>query len=295
MHRRRRPLPLLRILAALTLLLIVVAGLLVASLAVTHDGVATELRQIPQPLPNRFHVALDVSGTIRPDALADIRRELLGRLRRFVGERTVAYEVFVFGLPGCGMDGIRRIVSTTSPDTLENFAAAVERPIERIRITRRPDDADENVLLTTPFFRMLETLLNDHPGERIIVLSDLVNDEYGCETPAGFPLKAITDFGAHPNGEITFLYSTPYTVGEFDTPAIREAFIREQQQFMKRMQVLQREGKIRAWFHHIPEAPDARKRALAARFQNAIPATTVEIVWARVRQLLAVIVLGIRG
>ena len=292
---RRRPIPLFRILAALVLLLVVVAGLLLASLAVTHNDVATELRQVPQARPNRFHVALDVSGTIRPEALADIRYELLRRLRRFVGEHTVAYEVFVFGLPGCGAEGIRRIVSTSSPETMDGFAVDVARPIERIRITRRSDAADEQARLTTPFYRMLETLLDAHPGERIIVISDMVNDEYGCDAPARFPMRAITDFGARQDGQIVFLYTAPYTVGEFDTPAIREAFAREQQQFIQRMRSLQQEGKIRAWFHRMPTDPEARQRFLASQFQNAIPATTVELVWARVRQLLAVIVLGIRG
>lgn len=293
--RRRQPIPLLRLLVALVLLFAVVGGLLVASLAVTNEGVATEFKQIPQPRPNRFHLALDVSGTIRPDALADIRRELLRRLRQFVGERTVAYEVFVFGLPGCGTDGIRRVVSTASPETLDYFAATVERPIERIRITRRSDGVTADAPLTTPFYRMLETLLTDHPGDRIIVISDLVNDEYHCDAPSRFPLKAVVDFGAHPSGQIEFLYTAPYTVGEFDTPSIREAFAREQRQFIERMQTLQSEGKIRVWFHRIPDDPHARQRFLAARIHSAIPATTVEMVWAKVRQLLAVIVLGVRA
>jgi len=293
--RRREPVPLVRIVAAVAVLLAVVGGLLVVSLAFLHEGVANEFQQIPQPRANRFHVALDVSGTIQPQALADIRRELLQRLRQFVGEPTVSYEVFVFGLPGCGTTGIRRVLSTAAPKTLDDFTAAVERPIHRIHITRRAAAEKAGAPLTTPFYQMLETLLTAHPGDRIIVISDLVNDEYRCEAPRRFPLKAVTDFGAHPNGQIEFLYSTPYTVGEFDTPSIREAFIAEQQRFIDRMQALHKDGKVRAWFHRMPDDPEARNRFLKARLRSAIPATTVEMVWARVRQLVAVIVLGVRG
>jgi hypothetical protein len=293
--RRKAPLPLLRIAVAAVLLMTAAGVILVASLVFIHDGVATEFQQIPQPRPNRFYVALDVSGTIRPQALVDIRQELLHRLRQFVGEHTVSYEVFIFGLPGCGTKGIRRVVATTSPKTLDDFSTAVEAPINRIRITRRPAAEAAGPPLTTPFYRMLEKLLSDHPGDRIIVISDLVNDEYHCPSPTRFPLTAVTDFGRHREGEIMFLYAAPYTVGKFDTPEIREAFAKEQQRFIARMETLHREGKVRAWFHRMPEDREARRRFLKSRLQSGVPATPFEMVWARVHQLVSVIVLGLRG
>lgn len=293
--RRREPIPVLRILTAISLLLVIASALGIGALVATDEGVANEFRQVPQPRPNRFHIAIDVSGTIRPDALKDIRRALLGRLRQFIGEPTVFYEVHVFGLPGCGPESLSRIVSTVSPDTVDRFIRRVEQPIDRIRITRRTEALGDDTPLTTPFYRMLETLLKGHPGERIIVISDLVNDEFKCADPARFPAEAMIDFGAHPEGQLLFLYTAPYMVGEFDTPEIRAAFINAQQGFMNRMNGLQRAGKIRVGFEQIPDTPLNRERFLNHRLKNAIPATTVEMVWARVRRLVAVIVLGIRG
>ena len=286
---------LLRAFAAVAILLVIVSVFICVSLWFTNREVAIELRQIQQPMANRFYVGIDVSGTIRPETLADIRKNLISRLRKFIGQKTVSYSVALFGTPGCGRDGILNVLSTGSPDTPVDFRRDVERKIKRIAITKKPEAKDREIPLTTPLYCLLDKVLKERPGGRIIIFSDLVNDEYGCDRPYRFPLEAINTFGKNKDGQIIFFYTAPYTVGAFNTTEIRAAFMEHQETFIRRMKKLGREGTVRVSFNRIPEEPGKRAEFIAGQLTRAIPATTFEVVWERVSRLLQVIVAGIRA
>ena len=286
---------LLRAFAAVAILLFIVSICICVSLWFTNREVAIELRQMQQPMANSFYVGIDVSGTIRLDTLADIRENLISRLRKFIGQKSVSYSIALFGTPGCGRAGILELLSTGSPDTPVDFRRDVARKIKRISITKKPEAEGREIPLTTPLYCLLEKVLTERPGERIVIFSDLVNDEYGCDRQYKFPIEAINAFGKNKDGQIVFFYTEPYTVGAFNTPEIKAAFMRHQAAFIMRMKKLGRAGTVRVSFNRMPGDPGQQAEFIAGKLTQAIPVTTFEVVWERVSRVLQVIVAGIRA
>jgi hypothetical protein len=260
----------------------------------TKKDFASEIRQIRQPRPNRFFLGIDVSQTIRPDILSDFQEALISRLQNFVGHGEVSCRIAVFGLPGCGRETISHVLSTSSPQDQETFRRTIEERIRNISISRRPGVIGDTTPLTTPLFYFLGEILPKRAGERVIIFSDLVNDDGGCqEFP--FPVKAFQEFGLHKGGQIIFLYPAPYMRGGYATPHLPKRLIKKQQEFITSVQELSQKGKLRAFIYQVPDNTQERVDFLKSKLRNAIPATAFEIVWGRVSRMIDTIVAAVRG
>jgi len=255
---------------------------------------ANEVRQVRQPRPNRFFLGIDVSQTMRPDILSDFEDALISRLQNFVGHGEVSCHIAVFGRPGCGKEAISHILSTSSPQDEKTFKRTVEKRIRNISISSRPGGDEATTPLTTPLFYFLGEILPERAGEGVIIFSDLVNDDGGCQEYS-FPLKAFEEFGLHKGGQIIFLYPTPYVIGEYETPDLPERLIKKQKEFIKSVHELSKKGRLRAFFYHVPDDTQERVAFLKSQLQNAIPATAFEIVWGRVSKMIDTIVAAVRG
>ena len=260
----------------------------------TKKDFASEVRQIRQPRPNRFFLGIDVSQTIRPDILSDFQDALISRLQNFVGHGEVSCHIAVFGLPGCGRETILHVLSTSSPQDQETFRRTIEEKIKNISISRTPGGIVGITPLTTPLFYFLGEILPKRAGERVIIFSDLVNDDGGCqEFP--FPVKAFEEFGLHKGGQIIFLYPAPYIPGEYVRPDLPKRLIKKQKEFINSVQELSKKGKLRAFFYQVPDNTQERVEFLKSQLRNAIPATAFEIVWGRVSKMIDTIVAAVRG
>ncbi len=261
------------------LLLMVVGG--VIYLFFTNAGVASELRQIRQPLPNRFLVGVDVSATISTDSLDKFKDALIGRLRFFIGDEEVSYEVLTFGNPGCGSRSFRNAVSTSSPEDEVTFTWKVEEKIREISPAKV--SMTSIAPLTTPINLFLKTWLPNHKGGRVIIFSDLLNDEPDCASHL-FPEDALDEFGTDKNGQLIFLY-----------PSVHEDREKQQDEFIRRVQTLNSEGRVRAYFFRIPDTSSARRDFMDSQLRNAVPATTFDLVWERTTKVFYTIVSAVRG
>lgn len=267
----------------------------IASLYFTNKDFAIELRQVTQPKPNIFFIGIDVSQTLRPDILADFKDALIWRLQNFIGEKKVSYHIYIFGLPGCEKDAIADMVSTKSPENPASFSQRVGERIREISIARRTKADGDRTPLTTPLFYFLEKILTERAGGRVIIFSDLVNDDEGCQKQYPFPLRAITKFGLNKEGQIIFFYSTPYLRGRYDTPELRERLLKKQQDFIFGMQRQRDKGKVRTFFYHIPDDPQKRLNFLRSKLESSIPATMFEIIWERVSKMIDTVIGAVRG
>lgn len=267
----------------------------ITSLYLTNKDFATELRQVRQPKPNKFYIGIDVSRTIRPDIFTDFKDALISRVKNFIGEKNVSYHISMFGLPGCGKDTIADIVSTQLPEDPVFFSRGVEKRIRDISIARRAEGGEGKTPLTTPLFCFLDEILTERRGERVIIFPDLVNDDSGCEKECSFPLEATTEFGTREEGQIIFLYPTPHATGRYNTPDVHERLIREQKNFIMEMQKLSADGKVRAFFYHIPSYPRKRVSFLRSQLKHSIPATLFEIMWERVSKMIYTIIGAVGG
>jgi hypothetical protein len=273
------------------LLAVLVSG---PALYFTKKDFASEVRQIRQPRPNRFFLGIDVSQTIRPDILSDFQDALISRLQNFVGHGEVSCHIAVFGLPGCGRETILHVLSTSSPQDQETFRRTIEEKIRNISISRRLGGIGETTPLTTPLFYFLGEILPKRAGERVIIFSDLVNDDGGCqEFP--FPVKAFEEFGLHKGGQLIFLCPAPYIPGEYARPDLPKRLIKKQREFITSVQELSKKGKLRAFFYQVPDNTQERVDFLKSQLRNAIPATAFEIVWGRVSKMIDTIVAAVRG
>ncbi len=275
--------------------LLVALVISITALFFTNKDFATELQQVRQPKPNHFYIGIDVSQTIRPALLDDFKDALILRLKNFIGEKKVSYHISIFGLPGCGRDAIADIVSTQSPEDPVSFSRRVEKRIRKISIATKPKGDEDGAPLTTPLFCFLERMLTEKTKGRVIIFSDLVNDDSGCQKQYPFPLKAITKFGTSKEGQIIFLYPTPYSTGRYDTPELHERLIKKQLNFMIEMQNLSSRGEVRVFFYYIPDDPKKRVNSLRSQLQNSIPATIFEIIWERVSKMVDTIIGAVRG
>ena len=267
----------------------------VTSLYFTNKDFATELRQIRQPKPNLFYIGIDVSQTIKPDILADFKDALILRLKNFIGEKKVSYHISIFGTPGCGKDAITDIISTRSPEDPLSFSWRVKRRIKGISIAGKAKGDGDETPLTTPLFCFLEKILTERIGGRVIILSDLVNDDRGCQKQYTFPLEAIIKFGMNKEGQIIFLYPTPYLAGRYNTLEIRERLLKKQQDFIFNMRRLRDKGKMRVFLYHIPDDPQKSSNFLRSKLEDSIPATLFEIIWERVSKMIDTIIGAVRG
>ncbi len=273
------------------------AGVIVAIAAFYfHDEkLASELRQIRQPRPNNFFIGIDVSQTIRPAALSDLKNSLVHRLGEFVGQKNVVYAISAFGGPGCGTEAISGIVSTISPKDTNAFTRKVKKRVERISVATRSKSFSEETPLTTPFFCFIEKKLPGLAGERVIIFSDLINDDIGCRRSFDFPEKTIEEFGKNKEGQIIFLYTTPYTGTGQGNLEWKERLLQRQRDFIKKVQDLCNEGKVRAFFYHVPEVPDKRSVFFKSQIKKCIPATMFDVIWERTCRIVESLICAVRG
>ena len=267
----------------------------IIALYFTNKDFAIELRQVRQPKPNVFNIGIDVSQTINPEVLADFKKVLIIRLKNLIGAKKVHYQISLFGTPGCGKNAIVDVVSTLSLKDSSSFHQGIEKRITQISIARKAKEQFEKKPLTTPLFCFLKQILTEKAGERVIILSDLANDDEGCKKQYSLPVITITKFGLHKNGQIIFLYSTPYLPGKHTAPEIYEKLITKQEDFIKKMRKLSSQGKVRVFFYHIPDNPQKRLSFLESKLQNSIPATTFEVIWERVSKMINTIICAVRG
>ncbi len=257
-------------------------AILLVVLYFTNQGVAAELRQIRQPKPNLFYVGIDVSATIDPATLTDFKYNVISRLKNFIGDPAVSYHIVSFGHPGCGMESVRRVVSTQSPADEVTFTYEVENKVRDVTVPQI--NATSTKPLTTPLHALLENVLPERVGGRIIIFSDLLNEDSDCPRQHPFPTEAVRTFGRDTNGQIIFLY----------TP-VHPSKLEKQRAFIDRMNTLAQEGEVRAFFYPIPERSDKRSSFMTSQLQNAIPATTFEVVWERATRVVDTIVTAVRG
>jgi len=262
--------------------LVAVLIIFVGVMYFVSDGVASEFRQIRQPAPNLFYIAVDVSATIEEAVLFDFKYNVVSRLRQFIGDEAVSYHVVSFGNPGCGMESVREVVSTQSPPDETAFAYEVENKIREISVPEI--DPTSTKPLTTPLHALLKTVLPKRKGGRFIIFSDLLNEDSDCPRQHPFPENALRKFGQDKTGQLIFLYTTPH-------PSKAE----KQEAFIRRMQEMANKGEIRAFFYHVPDDAGDRSAFMESQLQKSIPATTYEIVMERASRMVDSIVTAVRG
>ncbi|PID73805.1 MAG: hypothetical protein CSB33_01920 [Desulfobacterales bacterium] len=256
----------------------------------TDEGVANELRQIRQPRPNRFLIGIDVSATINKDLLEKLKTAVTERLEQFIGDASVYYEVYTFGNPGCANQSFRKILAMNSPMDQGAFDQAVAAPIQKISITRvAPRDATP---LTTPLFHFLGSHLPEKTGERIVIFSDLMNDDSDCPRQFVFPDDELRAYGEKKEGQLVFLYPLPHLT---DNRELNQRQENQQKAFMGRMKKMARAGDLRVFFFRAPDERDERLGFLRSQLKTAIPATTFDIVWERATRVINTLVSAVRG
>ncbi len=257
----------------------------------TNEGVATEFRQVKQAKPNLFYVGIDVSATIDKDTLEDFKNNVTSRLKHFIGQQSVSYDISSFGSLGCAKRSVKKVVSTKSPEDEAAFTWKVEKKIRNISVSKMPPITNR-IPLTTPLYYLLESVLPKRTGGRVIIFSDLLNDDSDCPRQYPFPEKAITKFGKNKQGQIIFIYPTPRLT---KTAEYNERTVKSQLDFIEKMRKLSNEGKVRTFFYHIPDNPAKRSRFIKKQLKNAIPVTQVEIILERVTRIVDTMVSAVRG
>jgi hypothetical protein len=257
--------------------LLCAAGVLVIWLYFTNEGVATEFRQVRQPRTNIFFVGIDVSGSIfkEPATLKDFKDNLTARLKNFIGDEAVSYEIATFGNPGCESASVKKVVSMKSPKDESDFVYKVAKKIQDIAAYQQGADQ---------LGYILKKILPERVGGRVIIFSDLLNDSGDC-IPNAYK-ESLAKFGENKEGQIIFLYPTPLS------PEIR---LKDQEKVIKEIRGMVNEGKIRAFFYHLPDESEKRGAFIKSHLENAIPATTFEIVWERASRMVDSIVSAVRG
>jgi hypothetical protein len=230
--------------------------------------VAAEFSRAVLPGPTRFHVGLDVSASIDRDALEKIKDSLASRLRRFVGDGAVHYEIATFGNPGCGRRSISQRLSMTSPATEDAFDRMVAPAIHGIAAASiAPRDMTP---LTTPLYCFLESALAPDSGRRVIIFSDLMNDDGDCPDQHLFPEAAIKRFGQDPGNEIIFFYTSARRSG---ISGRSRRLAAAQRAFIRRMNALGDAGRVRVFFRRIPDDPLEALGFIRKELRTALPST----------------------
>ncbi|WP_373498346.1 hypothetical protein [Desulfococcus sp.] len=247
-------------------MLVLAAGLIYFHLF--HPRAAAELSRLFQPHPKHFHVGLDVSASINQDALEKIKDHLGICLRGFVGDTSISYQISTFGNPGCGKESIAALVATASPRHHAAFDGSVGKTLAAVAAT--PVAPREVTPLTTPFYGFLESALSSASGKRVIIFSDLMNDDGDCRERYAFPAEAIERFGADGSSDLVFLYTAPRAGGDVQ---LKRALQDQQQAFIDRMNALAEAGKVRVVFRRIPDDPLESLPFIRSELRKSLPST----------------------
>ena len=261
----------------------------------TNKPFALEIQQVQQKRPVKFSMGIDVSQTIANDVLMDFKDATILQLKALTGENEIFYSISAFGMPGCGDERFFEVVATQAPKDEVTFVWKVDERLRSLSIAHGSQDDVEETPLTTPLYRFLEGALAANPGGRVIVLSDLVNDNRGCGAEEPFPEQALADFGTNVKGQVIFYYPTPILYGEFDTPRARQSLLNKQAAFIQRVKALSHAGQVRAFFYHLPDDPADRQAFLNTHLQKSIPETEFQVLWERVSKVAETYIHGFRG
>lgn len=275
--------------AVIVLIMMVIGG--VIYLYFTNDGVYNEFHQLRQPRPNTFIVGIDVSADIDHEMLNVLKKNLIERLEYFIGDKSVSYQIYSFGRPGCGMQAISQLISTVSPQDKTSFDLEVAKKIQALSVT--VNDPNDMRPVTTPLYCLLDYIVKREQGTRIIIFSDLINNDGDCRRAYFFPDDALRQYGKDKSGQIMFLYSNP-PLSEHNVEYNQRVLAR-QKSFMDEVQVLRNQGDLRAYFYHIPDEPEQRAKYIESRLKQAIPVTEFEIVMEKVSKVMNTIVSAVRG
>jgi hypothetical protein len=268
-------------------------ALIVAYFSISNKGVAAEFRHVRQPRPNVFYVGMDVSATPPPEVVDKFKENIISRLKQFVGDDAVSYQIDIFGNPGCGEKSFKTVVEKMqSPKDHATFTLIVDEKLREVKPLELEAAIKDNRYLTTPIHLLLHNIAKEKPGGRIIIFSDLINEDSDCPTQYPFPTDALIEFGKNPEGQMIFLYPSPATSSSKE---LTERAIGRQQEFIRQMEKLASEGKIRAFFYHIPDDLGRVDFFMKFQLQNSIPVTNFDIVVERVTKVVDTIVTAVRG
>jgi hypothetical protein len=265
---------------------------LITYLYFTNEGVANEFRQIRQPRPNKFFIGIDVSATIDPDMLDAVKSNVIARLRNFIGDSSVSYQILTFGSPGCGLKSVTEIVTAQSPADESTFKWEIEKKIQEISVSKVPTTITTIDPLTTPLYCLMEKVLQENIGGRLIFFTDMMNDDSDCQVQFAFPEETIRKFGSDLNGQLIFLYPTPKLTEKED---LNEKILSKQEAFLKNITKINMEGNVRSSFSHIPDSPKKRTSYIESKLKDSIPATNYEVVKERVLKIADTLVSAVRG
>lgn len=267
-------------------------ALIVIYFSLTNKGVAAEFRHVRQPRPNVFYVGMDVSATPPAEVVEKFKDNIISRLKQFVGDESVSYQIDIFGNPGCGEKSFDTVVEMQSPKDYATFTLLVDEKLREVKPLDLESAIKDNRYLTTPIHLLLQKITKEKPGSRIIIFSDLINEDSDCPTQYPFPTEALTEFGKNPEGQLIFLYPSPIVSSSKE---LTERNIEKQQQFIRQMEKLAGDGKIRAFFYHIPDNLGRVDFFMKFQLQNSIPVTKFDIVVERVTKVVDTIVTAVRG
>ena len=284
-----------KIVVSIFILFVVSLSASIITLYYFKKNVAVELQQVQQAKPNKFIIGIDVSGSIRPDILNDFKECLFFRLKKFDDDILSEYDVNILGKPGCGQKAVAKLFSTNDRDNIQIFNMKKEDQLSNIQISKIRRVNGRILPLTTPLYYFLDKILNKMHGCRIIIFSDMVNDDGTCSLKHRFPLNALLKFGKDKNGQLIFFYPKPYLPERINTKENIGKLIKAQNYFISRINRLQQQGKLRAFFYKIPEDKTIQKQFIEFNLKNSIPATKFEIIWERVYKTIEAMVSGIRG
>lgn len=271
-------------------LLAVIAGV-IATFYFTQEDVAMEIRQLREPRPNRFYVGIDVSATIDAEMLEYFKSSITERLKNFVGDSNVYYDITMFGRPGCGRAAVKPLISAQSPPDENTFEWDVQKKINDITVTQKTKSS-RRVPLTTPFYYVMGKVLPEYIGGRVIFFSDLLNDDGDCRKHFPFPDDLLKEFGHNTSSQLIFLYPTPPLT---ENAEINQKILGRQQQFIEKIKEFTKKGNLRAFFYHIPDDRSKRDDFIRRKLKIAIPTTTFEIIWERVTKIIDTMVSAVRG
>ncbi len=284
-----------KIVVSIFILFVVLLSAGITALYYLKKNVAVELQQVQQAKSNKFIIGIDVSGSIRPDILDSFKECLFFRLKKFDDDILTEYDVNILGKPGCGQKAVFKLFSTKNRDNIQKFNIKKEDCLSSIQISKVKKVNGRVLPLTTPLYYFLDKILNKVSGCRVIIFSDLVNDDGRCLEKHKFPLNAILKFGKNKNGQLIFFYPKPYLPERINTKENIKKFTKAQNNFISRINRLQQNGKLRAFFYKIPEDKTIQKQFIEFNLKNSIPVTRFEVIWERVYKTIEVMVSGARG
>ncbi|MBF0508752.1 MAG: VWA domain-containing protein [Deltaproteobacteria bacterium] len=225
---------------------------------------------------------LDKSASISERTLSHLKAALTQRLKVFMyqGDRVAVWDF------GGHCRQVTSVIPTKNvPTNPTDFTEQIERPLNAVkRVTGRDT--------RTPLNLAIQEALKENFRGKVMILSDMVDDQEDCPEKVNFPRDDLIKFGQS-GGELLLL-TLPSEFSQGSESLLYDSYIKIQNDFINQVWLLKKSGRLKVTVIRVSEEEAKDEAQILRHLETLTPAGVVGRANQRINSLITAL-FGSRG